>query len=252
MPHSARKKSETGFYHVVVKGSGDQIIFENDADRIRFINEMAQSSKDHAVEIHVYCLMSNHAHFLVNDPARNISTFMKQINERYAMYYAYRTGRSGHVFQARYWSEPIACDAHFLSVLRYIHENPEAAGICRAKDYKWSSYQAYLLGSPFVRTDLALDLLNGPEGFEAFHERRASCVRPFPNSTLINHLTYDELVRVAENVIGRDTLIGLKKLKLVARSEAIAKLLSAGFTESQIMRLSGVGRWAVQCARNAS
>ena len=33
MPHRARQKSESGYYHVVPKGIADQLIFEDDLDR---------------------------------------------------------------------------------------------------------------------------------------------------------------------------------------------------------------------------
>ena len=34
----------------------------------------------------------------------------------------------GHLFQDRFKSEPVENDAYFLTVLRYIHQNPVKAG----------------------------------------------------------------------------------------------------------------------------
>ena len=114
MTHKPRQQSESGFYHVVTKGDGAQIVFESDRDRIRYLQKLADACDDFGTIIHAYCLMSNHVHLLVQDPKQNLGYFMKQLNERYAMYFRTITGRVGHIFQRPYWSEPIKTDEHFL------------------------------------------------------------------------------------------------------------------------------------------
>ena len=42
----------------------------------------------------------------------------------------------------------------FLTVLRYILRNPEAAGICRWDKYRWSSASSYLTGMTDGVTDI--------------------------------------------------------------------------------------------------
>lgn len=246
MTHTQRKKSETGYYHVVTKGDGGQLLFESDADRVRFLSELEKAVDANKVAVHAYCLMSNHVHLIVEDRADELAGFMKQLNERYAMYYARRTGRVGHVFQSRFWSEPIASDEYFLAALRYVHANPEPAGMCRTCEYEWSSYNAYLGKSAMVKTETALGILGSREAFERFHENAGQYVKPFPKSTLTKHLSYDELMRVAVNLVGRDTLNSLKAMKPHARQDYLQTLLSAGFTESQISRLTGIGRASIR------
>ena len=252
MPHVQRKRSETGFYHVVVKGDGDQIIFESDADRKRFITELEGSVDSHDVDVHAYCLMSNHVHFLVSDRDGKLSAFMKQLNERYAMYFRKVTGRVGHVFQGRFWSEPVESDEYFLAALRYIHANPEPAGICSARDYRWSSYAAYTGKDSLTNTDLALELLGGPAGFERFQASGGSFAQPFPGSKLVRHLSYDELTHIAVEVLGRDTLNSLKAMPPKDRGPHIEKLSRAGFTDTQIARITGVGQAVIYRALHKS
>lgn len=43
MPRTSRKRSETGFYHVILRGNGKQNLFETDKDRAAFM-EAARSS----------------------------------------------------------------------------------------------------------------------------------------------------------------------------------------------------------------
>jgi hypothetical protein len=50
-----------------------------------------------------------------------------------------------YLFQDRYKSEPVEDDSYFLTVLRYILQNPLKAGICHnLSEYKWSSYNEYM------------------------------------------------------------------------------------------------------------
>ena len=51
----------------------------------------------------------------------------------------------GHLFQDRFKSEPVNDIEYFVTLLRYIHQNPVKAGICdKAEEYTWSSWQEYL------------------------------------------------------------------------------------------------------------
>ena len=242
MPNNGRKMSESGFYHVIVKGDGGRILFEGEDDRRRFLDLLEASMSEEKVNIHAYCLMENHVHLLVEDPDRRLSAFMKMLDERYAMYFAKRTGRVGHVFQGRYWSEPVEGDAYFLSALRYIHLNPVVGRICRARDYRWSSYSAYLGGSSFATTDLALSLLGGHRQFEAFMASGPSPALPFPGSKLRSHLGPDELFRVAEDILGPGSVATISGLDKKSRNEKISILLHAGLSEREVARLTGVGR----------
>ena len=85
MPHAARQKGESGFYHVVIKGDGGQVIFEDEPDRRRFLKYIGVALEEHPVELHAYCLMGNHVHLLVRDTQDNLSAFMKKLDESYAM-----------------------------------------------------------------------------------------------------------------------------------------------------------------------
>ena len=248
MPRTVRKGSESGFYHIVTKGDGSQVIFEGERDRARYLALLEQATSDHEIEVHAYCLMSNHVHLLIRDENQTVSAFMKQLDERYAMYFAHVSNRVGHVFQGRFWSEPIVKDEHFLSTLRYIHANPEPAGICRLDEYPWSSYRSYLEESPLVTTDMAFSLLGGPDRFAAFSTPGGRYVTPFPGSNLKRHLSPDELVRVASEILGDELLRSLRTLAPEARHEPLRLLAEAGFTTKEMSRVTGLGYSSIQHA----
>ena len=245
MPHTQRKLSESGFYHVVAKGDGAQIVFEDARDRELYVDTLAKAVDEFKVKLHAYCLMSNHIHLLVQDEQCELSKFMKQLSEAYAMRFNRKTGRVGRVFQRPFWSEAVENDTYFLCALRYIHANPEPACICKAEDYPWSSYQAYLSGSSFVEVDFALELLGGVREYREFSASGGSYAKPFTGSRLLHHHNPDELVSIAINLLGRETLNSLRAMGPEERGPHIELLHAHGFTKAEIVRITGLGNTVV-------
>lgn len=239
MPRVARAKSESGCYHVMLRRAGRQILFEDDADRSAFLATLSRVFGEEDIELLAWCLMDNHVHLVLLDPKDSLSHAMHRINCSYARRLNHRSAHVGHVFQDRFLSKPIDDDAYLLEVIRYVHNNPSEAHAGSARDYPWSSYSEYAFGrSGIASTSLVLDMLGGPEGFEAFVAERASCadadilgMAPSP----------DDLLERAEGVVGfpADKIGTLSKAE---RDEAIRLLGDAGFSVRQIERLTGVGR----------
>lgn len=106
-----------------------------------------------------YCVMPNHWH-LVLWPRRDdeLSRFVGWLTLTHTQrWHAHRhsTG-SGHVYQGRFKSFPVAEDAHFLTLARYVERNPLRAGLVeRAEEWRWSSLFRWLRGSQEDRALLA-------------------------------------------------------------------------------------------------
>ena len=233
----ARKISESGFYHVVTKGEADQLLFFDDADREAYVGLLAETRDAYELRLHAYCLMSNHTHLLVEDPKRQLSAAMKHLNERFANRFKERTGRTGHVFKNRFWSEPVEDDAYLLCAMRYIHANPAAAGICKASAYPWSSVRDYLGRTGITDTSMLLGMLGGRDGFIEFSKKEPPTALAFPGSKLKGHLTQDELETIAEQIVGP-----LEEVRSMGREKKrdAARLLGAGgFTVRAIAQLIG-------------
>ncbi len=141
MPRTARKKSESGIFHVVLRGIDRQVIFQDDEDCEKYLQCLLACKKICGFTLYAYCLMGNHVHFLLQEGKEPLSQIFKRLGVRYVYWYNWKYQRTGHLFQDRFKSEPIEDDAHFLAVLRYIYQNPVKAGICkRPEDHPWSSY----------------------------------------------------------------------------------------------------------------
>ena len=140
MPRKPRTKSPTGFYHVTLRGNGGQMLFDNDDDRRAFLQILAAILPKHNIRLLAWCLMGNHVHLLVDDTDDKLSAAMHAITVSFAGRYNARAGHIGHVFQERFNASTIAREEHLLEAIRYIHMNPQKAGLARYDDYKWSSH----------------------------------------------------------------------------------------------------------------
>ncbi|TKD70747.1 transposase [Pseudalkalibacillus hwajinpoensis] len=145
MPRKARKKSSTGVYHVVLRGINRQTIFEDEEDKRKFLEVLARYKTKSGIELYAYCLMDNHVHLLVKETEESLSMFMKRLSSSYVYWYNLKYGRCGHLFQERFNSENVESDAYFVTVLRYIHQNPLKAKLVRSVwDSKWTSIHEYV------------------------------------------------------------------------------------------------------------
>jgi len=86
---------------------------------------------------------------------------MKRIGASYVYWYNWQYNRKGHLFQDRYKSEVVENDSYFLTVLRYIHQNPVKAGLTNnIESYKWSSYKEYIKNPRLINPDFALKMFD--------------------------------------------------------------------------------------------
>ena len=146
MPRTPRLKSQSGIYHIMLRGINQQIIFEDDEDYIKFIDTLKSYKAISGYEVFAYCLMSNHVHILLKVGKEDLDVIMKRIAGSYVYWYNWKYYRKGHLFQDRFKSEPIDDNEYFFTVLRYIHRNPLKAGITEKIDeYKYCSYNEYII-----------------------------------------------------------------------------------------------------------
>ena len=110
----------------MIRGINQQNIFSVDEDYEKFIAILAKYHKKSEYEIYAYCLMGNHVHLLIKEGREALPHAMKRIGTSYVSWYNWQYNRKGHLFQDRYKSEPVEDDVYFLTVLRYIHQNPQS------------------------------------------------------------------------------------------------------------------------------
>ena len=238
MPRPPRRYSESGFYHVALRGNGKQIIFEDDLDRQFFLKLLKTKAAVDSVRIIAWCLMSNHVHLLIDDSKDALSHFMQATSTAYARYFNKKSGHVGAVFQGRFTSVPITSDSQLLQAVRYIHDNPAKAGMGAADAYRWSSYGEYLGRAGIADTETVLDMVGGVDGFLRFCEDgrfgsyRYRATKRMPD---------EDALEVARYTLGDMDPAKLKEMGKMQRNEALRSLRAAGITVKQLERLTGIG-----------
>jgi len=101
-----------------------------------------ENLEDAGVRILAYCLMTNHIH-MVAVPARadSLAVLFRRANGRYAQAMNIRRGRSGHLWQARFLSCPMA-ERHPGSAC--VMWNPILAGLGSQRDRRTTGIRAQL------------------------------------------------------------------------------------------------------------
>ena len=245
MPRVRRQISESGYYHVMIRGNARQIIFESEVDRRYFLDLLKKSMEGTSVAVLAWCLMDTHVHLLISDPAQNLSLVMKRLLSQYAHHYNALADRVGHVFQYRSLSIPVETDHYLLEAVRYIHRNPVRGCLCaNPGDYEWSSYREYLVGRGLSEVDIVLDMLGGIREFIAYHERDGMYAPRFAK-----RISTEDMIALAKTITGLDDLHVVGTLTVQRRNRFLALLRSAGLSCKQIEQLTGVARGIVQDVR---
>ena len=77
MARKLRIQSLGAIYHVMNRGDRREDIFEDDQDRLRFLETLGEACEKTGFQIHAYCLMRNHFHLVVETPQANLVAGMK-------------------------------------------------------------------------------------------------------------------------------------------------------------------------------
>lgn len=144
MSRTARTFSNSKDYHIISRGIDKQNLFYDDEDRKRFLKILKEIKEENNYIIYAYCLMSNHIHMVIKSEKEFLSKGIKSLLLRYGHYFNKKYERVGSIVQNRFSSRNIETIKYFIDVCKYVHRNPENAGICKTKDYKWSSYHEYI------------------------------------------------------------------------------------------------------------
>jgi putative transposase len=140
MPRNARCVLPGIPYHVTQRGTDRQKVFFLHGDREMYLRLLSRNLNGARVRVLAYALMTNHIHAVViPERADSLAVLFRRVHGRYAQYINTRRGRSGHLWQGRFYSCPLE-GSHVATALRYVEENPCRAGLVeRPQEYRWSS-----------------------------------------------------------------------------------------------------------------
>jgi putative transposase len=167
-------------FHVFNRGNNRENLFREQRNYGYFLDLYARHIEPVA-ETFAYCLLPNHFHLLVRiksqdeqayqpprEPSRQFSNlfnaYAKAINNTY--------GRSGSLFQKRFGRIEVSNRRYFLTLVRYIHQNPQLHGLVDDyRDYPFSSYGILQKDVPTVlQRARILKLFGGTTAFVEAHQ----------------------------------------------------------------------------------
>ena len=258
MASPVRKRSNSGFYHVVQRGVNRFDIFEDDADRSYYLKTLQETAQMYQVEIHAWCLMSNHTHLLLRADRDSLVAVMRRLGSIYAKYFNCTHGRRGPLFEGRYRSVCVETEEQLIAVVRYIHRNPivhEATAL--VGDYAWSSYREYLNGEERTCViGMALGLFGGIAEMARIHSEEW----PFERHLDIDaagRMSDDEARSMANAILESAGIrVGVAEIGALshdARNEAIALVKRAiACPLRQLRRLTAISLSTLRAAVEGS
>jgi putative transposase len=127
-------------HHVTQRGVGPVPVFHDDADRLAYLELIAQETDRFGVEVLAWCLMNNHVHFVVvPEEEHSLARAFGEGHRRYTRRRNARDGVSGLLFQGRFASS-VLDELHLRAAVRYVEIHPVQARLVeRPGDYPWSS-----------------------------------------------------------------------------------------------------------------
>ncbi|MBW1796167.1 MAG: transposase, partial [Deltaproteobacteria bacterium] len=87
MARALRIQFPGAFYHVTSRGNEQKAVFKSVRDREKFLSYLESATERYGAVVHVYCLMDNHYHLLLETPSGNLSKIMQHINGAYTTYF---------------------------------------------------------------------------------------------------------------------------------------------------------------------
>ena len=172
MPRQLRIQYEGAIYHLMNRGDRREPIFKTDFDRLNFLQTLQETCLRTDWQVHAWCLMGNHFHFVIETPQANLVAGMKWLLGTYTARFNRRHRLFGHLFSGRYKSLIVdgSGNGYLRTVCDYVHLNPVRAKLLAAeeslRDFCWSSYGEYLKPpsqrAGWLRVDRLLGEMNIP------------------------------------------------------------------------------------------
>ena len=236
----------------MLRGINRQTIFEDDQDRMKFLEVIRKCKERSHFLLYSYCLMDNHVHLLIKESEDHVSNVVKRISSSYVYWYNLKYERCGHLFQERFKSENVDSIRYFLTVLRYIHQNPLKAGLATCIfESQWTSIHEYVVKTDIIDVEYPLQFFS-PERKQALilfkdymnQSNDDQCME----DTIKIRLTDDE-VKSCLFELGVSNISVLQHMDKSGRDSILVELKAVnGISLRQIARVTGVSKSVIQRA----
>ncbi len=168
MPRQAREKSQSGYYHILIRGIPGFSVFSDSHDKRKFIKIVAQGINENRFTMHAFCIMNNHVHMLIKEETESVTTIIRRIIVTYVIYFNKKYNKKGSILYDRFKSNVVETEESMRESVRLIHRVPILDELVKMlSQYKWSSHGCYSRGDSkfnnIVSTDIILKLFSDDE-----------------------------------------------------------------------------------------
>lgn len=193
-----------------------------------------------------YVLMGNHFHLFIKVGKSEIGEVLKKIACAYVLYYNNKYGRDGHLFKERFKSEPCEDDAYFITLLRYIHQNPLKAHLVNSlSNYEFSSWHEFI-GDGKNRYSICntaytlerIDLATFKELVAQPLSEETKCLEY--EEIRSRKLSDEEMLSLYEEETGSTNMMELGTMNMEDRKRTIHRLKEGGCSIRQLSEHSGL------------
>ena len=248
MPRTARRKSSTNVYHVVIRGIDHQLLFLSPKDNVKYLNILQDTKERFQFEIYAYCLMSNHIHLLINTFETPIDQIFRCCNTSYSTWFNLKYQRCGRLLQGRFYSEPIETKQALLCAARYIHRNPINAGLETqvGESYKWNSFHSYKADDrSLINIDFINDIARSADYFTDFCQLKNDDIFLDAND-LKRRIPDDVALQIILETTKCSSAIDLQNMSIRDKRKYLIQLHDKGLSIRQLNRLTGIPKTSVE------
>ncbi len=98
MPRKSRIDAPGALHHIIARGIDRGKIFQYPADKLNFLNRLAEILKATETRCYAWALIPNHFHLLLRNGNTPVATVMRRLLTGHALWYNRRHRRYGHLF----------------------------------------------------------------------------------------------------------------------------------------------------------
>jgi REP element-mobilizing transposase RayT len=156
------------YHHVVVRGVDGLPIFDSPEKRDKFLRIIKETRQFHDLKIYAFGFMDNHWHAFVRRAGIAMARFFQTVKSRYTIWYNKIYGRTGTLYDSRYFSSTVEAESYFQMVWHYVQNQGIKAGIYKTAVEDPGSTAGWYSGVSdkygWIDWKEALETLNIPAG----------------------------------------------------------------------------------------
>lgn len=183
-------------YHLYNRGNNRENLFYKKENYYYFLRQFDKYLSEY-LDVYAYCLLPNHFHFLIKikeedeilqhlvslkdlpsveteDIPNIISNKFRLLFMSYAKAINKQENRVGSLFQKNFKIKEINSDRYFLSLVFYIHSNPQRHGLIdNYKEWDFSSYHAIISEkNSKLKKENVIEWFGNLQAYKIFHNQQ--------------------------------------------------------------------------------